>query len=207
MKKTKNSGFVLLETLIVSALIVSTLVFVYIEFRNVRNSYETSFKHNTIPGIYMAKELAYYLDDTGYFTLISLLENDSFVDITSPSMVNGDSDIYAEMINDMKIKNVIFTKDDLTSLKLYLKSNNYDKTIFDEEFKSYVMKSEIINKSKYRIIVHFENNTFASILLGTREEIDSEYNAIEIVYTHDRYTNGIPKPVNEVLDELYDRFN
>jgi len=63
--KKNNKGFMLLETLIVSTIILSTLIFLFIQFSNIKTSYEISFTHNTIPGIYIAKELSDFLVTSG----------------------------------------------------------------------------------------------------------------------------------------------
>ena len=56
MKKNNNKGFMLLETMIVSAFIITTLTFLYVQFSNLKKSYEESFKYDSIPELYKAKE-------------------------------------------------------------------------------------------------------------------------------------------------------
>lgn len=171
MKKSNNKGFMLLETLIVSTVILSTLVFLYIQFVNVKSSYEVSFRYNTIPGLYMAKEISTFLTENGYISLQTNLDNNlstnnGYINITNSSNVTGDSDLYTNMITDMNISYVLFVNDDLTTLKTYLSSGTYNTSVFNQEFKKYILKLSTNATNKYRLIVSFNDNTFASILIG-----------------------------------------
>ena len=57
MKKNSN-GFTILETLITSTLVISTLVFLYVQFNNLERNYDDSFRFNTVNGIHKVKELS-----------------------------------------------------------------------------------------------------------------------------------------------------
>ena len=72
-----KKGFMLLETLIVSTILVGVLIFLYIQLINMKGSYEVSFKENTISGLYIAKEIAEYIytNDSVYNSLKNRLDN------------------------------------------------------------------------------------------------------------------------------------
>ena len=53
--KKNNKGFTILETLITSTLIISTLVFLYVQFSNLKQNYQESFEFNTVRGIHKSK--------------------------------------------------------------------------------------------------------------------------------------------------------
>lgn len=169
-KKNKlgNQGFMLLETLIVSTIILSTLVFLYIQFSNIKSNYDVSFRYNTIPGLYAANEIGDFLVENNNTDLAAQIENETngYINITSPSTITGNSDLYNGLITDMNINTIIYVNDDLTSLKTYLSDPN-GTTIFTEEFKKYIMNLNTnSNTNKDRVIIKFNDNTFASILLG-----------------------------------------
>lgn len=168
MKKSNNKGFMLLETLIVSTVILSTLVFLYIQFVNVKSSYEVSFRYNTIPGLYMTKEISTFLTENGYTALQTNLENSTngYVNIHTPNFITGDTTLYTNMITYMNIKNLLFVNDDLTTLKTYLSSGSYATDVFNQEFRKYILKLSTNSTNKYRLIVEFYDNTFASIMIG-----------------------------------------
>ena len=51
MKKKNNKGFMLVETLIVATFLVTTLLFIYVQFNNITRTYDTSFRYNTVNGL------------------------------------------------------------------------------------------------------------------------------------------------------------
>ena len=69
---------------------------------------------------------------------------------------------------DSNIKNVIYTNNNLTTLKSYLNSDKIDKNIFTESFKNFIfkIKTKNTNENNGRIIIMFKDNTFASIVIG-----------------------------------------
>jgi len=168
--KKNNKGFMLLETLIVSTIILSTLIFLFIQFSNIKTSYEISFTHNTIPGIYIAKELSDFLVENNINSDLSNQLDDfenGFINIKTHTYINnGENLFYQNMIKDMNIKNVIYTSDNLTTLKTYLNSNSIDKTIFTESFKNFIFKLKTKESNNNRLIIMFNDNTFASIVIG-----------------------------------------
>lgn len=168
--KKNNKGFMLLETLIVSTVILSTLIFLFVQFSNIKSSYEISFTHNTIPGIYIARELSDLLIETGDSIVLSNeLDNsqNGYINITS-SILSINKDFYEEMMTHMNIKDIIYTDNNLTTLKTHLNSENIDKNIFTESFKNFIfkLKNKETNKKMGRLIIKFNDNTFASIVIG-----------------------------------------
>lgn len=168
MKKSKlgNQGFMLLETLIVSTIILSTLVFLYIQFSNIKTNYDISFRYNTIPGLYCAKEIGDFLTENDNNLLSNQIENQPYINITSGSSINGNSDLYESLLNSFNVNTILYTKDDLTSLKDYLSNGTDVVNIFNEDFKRYILNLHTNNTNKDRIIIRFNDKTYASILLG-----------------------------------------
>ena len=166
--KLGNKGFMLLETLIVSTIILSTLVFLYIQFTNIKKSYDISFRYNTVSGLYSAKELGDFLIDNGTTTLSTTLQNNVnfYVNITNNTYVPGNKDLYDKLIIDMNIGVAVYVDDDLTEFKKYLNSDKVEASTFNEEFKKYIMNLQTNATEKDRIIIKFKDNTYASILLG-----------------------------------------
>ena len=65
--KKRNKGFMLIETLVVSTFIISTLIYLYVQFTNLKKSYDISFRYDTIPGLYSAKEIDKFINNNyGY---------------------------------------------------------------------------------------------------------------------------------------------
>lgn len=191
MKKSKitlnNNGFMLLETLIVSTVILGTLVFLYVQFVNVKSSYEVSFTYNTIPGIYMSKELGEFIADTvqttGKYTSKTTLDmlqnelgepnNNGYIIIDKGTFSTADDTaLYEEMIQQMNIRTVLVVDDNsnLSKIKSFLSTgSNVNQDIFEPQFKKYILSLATDNTGKCRLIVAFNDQTFASVLIGDDE--------------------------------------
>lgn len=191
-----NNGFMLLETLIVSTVILGTLVFLYVQFVNVKSSYEVSFTYNTVPGIFMSKEIADFISGLGindYTSLQNRLSDsdDGYVSIdpkgTDFTSVN-DTNLYKAMVSSMNISYVLFVNDDLTNLKTYLSGNANDiSDIFQPAFKKYILSLNTDNTQKNRLIVEFDDETFASVLINSADDLNESY---ESTYTITYELNG-----------------
>ena len=159
--KKNSKGFVLIETLIASTFILGTLVFLYIQFSNVKRAYDVSFDYNSIPNLYSAKTLEQYIKEQGYQNIINQIDENEygFVDISSCLEFNSYCKPLLEALN---INQIIMTKNDISSLQ-----NNLNSTNFSSTFKNFIKKidSKTIN-NKYRLIINFKNETFASITIG-----------------------------------------
>ncbi len=205
----KNSkGFMLLETLIVSTIILSTLIFLFVQFTNIKSSYEISFKYNTVPGIYLAKELSDFLVENEVESFLSneLSKNaeggNGYILIDSASQFNNiDSTLYKRMLNDMDIKHVIYTTDSMDQLKAYLNSDKRDSTVFTESFKEFIFSLKSTNTSNNRLVIMFNNKTFASIIIGIDSVCVNGQNAICFKY-EPKDTNWKVTNVHEALEYL-----
>jgi hypothetical protein len=168
MKKTK--GFILVETLIVSVTILTTLVYIFTQFQKIESNYSLSFKYNTTDNLYKVANFRSYLleglnDPTSNYDRVLtqfLAGSDYAIDLTScPStLILLNQQYCTSLINKLDIKQVIFTREDLTDLVVELKNLYF----VSEEMKDFI---KYINHdseaAKYRLIVEFNNGTFASL--------------------------------------------
>lgn len=163
----KNKGFMLLETLIASTVILGALIFLYAQFSAIKRTFNTSFKYNTIPGLYEAKTLANFLENDGYALYINELSNSDkgYLDINDCH--NSRSSLCRKILNNIDAKNVLFVSDNISTLQNDLSINNYDKSIFNEDFKNFILTMNTIeNQGRYQLIISYKDNTFASIPIG-----------------------------------------
>ena len=151
MKKMNNRGFMLTETLIVSTFLVSTLLFIYIQFNNINKTYEKSFKYNTVNSLYSLNNLKNYISNDGINNLKNKANSDFFVQINDCSSdYFASSDYYRALINSLNIKTAILIDNDNIE---YL-DNTLDQTILD-------FINEIDINLKYSLVAEFKDNTFA----------------------------------------------
>ena len=75
--KKRNKGFILLETLVVSTFIITVLIYLYIQFTNLKKSYDISFRYDTISGLYGAKEIDKFINNNyGYTDFLEKIESE-----------------------------------------------------------------------------------------------------------------------------------
>ena len=169
--RNDKRGFTLIETLVVSTVIVSIIVFLFAQFSKLRKSYETSFKNNNIIAVYNAKNINKFLNTTNYAVITSSLKNDGigYVDISScPDDYITNSDYCKKMYDFMEVESVFIVREDElnsskeTNFKKYLK-NNPEKV--HAKFYDFVktLSTRTDNAGGYRIIAEFDGNIFAAI--------------------------------------------
>ena len=158
----KNKGFMLIETLITSTIVLGALIFLFIQFSSIKRTYENSFKYNTIPGLYKAKEIANFIINDNKTNLTAIDEYITYEEINCTAY---SSSFCSKLINKMEIKHMIITTNNIKSLQNKLNSDNYSRDTFDnEKFKEYILSlDDIIASGNRRIIIEYNDNTFATV--------------------------------------------
>lgn len=164
MAKKNNKGFTLIEGLIVSTVVLSTLVFLYIQFVNINNNYQVSFTYNTVPGLYIARNISDYMLETNYQTVTSEISN-GYLNITNN--YTGSGALYDDIINVSDIKSIFLTNENPSDFQNYLKNNTVSGV--DTNFKNFILKipaKSDANLTRYRLIIEYNDNTYATIILS-----------------------------------------
>ena len=165
MKKINNKGFIFAETVVVSTIVLIALVSLYTQFNSINNSYRRAFKYNTVDKLYAAYNLKTFISENRTNYIIEILNNGSvYTDITSCSADYFTEYMYCEMLIDtLNIKKAIFTKEDLSTLKSDLNNNN----VFTENMKDFIKYIKSDNSGKYRVIIEFNDDTFATLKINS----------------------------------------
>ena len=89
MKKNKNEGFMLAETLIVTTFVAGVLIFLFIQFSNLENSYEESYMYNTVEDIYALEDIKDYIeqDETAMSNIKEQIQNTKYI-VNVPDIFN-----------------------------------------------------------------------------------------------------------------------
>lgn len=186
MKKLGNKGQVLIETLVTSVMIVGVLVYLFIQLRNVNTNYSKTSHYNSINALYaadnyrtfiMGKEEHYSLQDypsdgtVAYFGAQLAAQGANFlyyIDLTSCSSSFGIVNVSycQELESDLKIKQVIMTKEDTTSLVQKIDDGKISDDQINANFKAFI-KAQKVDKNDgiYRIFIETTDNDYASIKL------------------------------------------
>ncbi len=158
MKKSNKNGFILAETIAISVVIMTSLVIIYTQFRIVSNSYFKTFNYNSVNNLYLTNNVKEFIKTQSIDELKKMLDNADYVDLTSCAYFT--EYIYCEALFDsIGANKVIFTKEDLSSLKNNLPSN------FSEKLKQFINYINYGNNNNYRLIVEFSDETYASLLV------------------------------------------
>ena len=171
MKKDRK-GFTLIETLIVSTVIIGIIVFLFAQFSKLRKSYDNSFNYNNIVAIYNTKNINKFLISTNYSTITTALKNeeDGYVDISScPDDYILNSDYCKKLFDFMKVNSVFIVRENQlsasedTNLKKYIRENPEKVHAKFYEFVT-TLSSKSDNTGGYRLIAEYDNTMFASIV-------------------------------------------
>ncbi len=156
----KNAGFMLFEALVVSSLVLGTLVFLYVQITSIKKSYSKSFRYDTIEGLYKADLISNYLEKTGYSDILTQLGDNTYLDITD--CVYADGSLCSKLVSESNVKQMLFVNQNITQLK-----NQLSTLTINKDFKKYIMHMDSIKKGyNYRLIIAYNDNTYASVGVG-----------------------------------------
>lgn len=195
MEKQNNKGFLLAESLIVATFVISVLIFLFVQFKNLAGDFDKSFKYNTVENLYALDNIKTYLQENSNkeHTLATLLseQNKPYISIYNKNENNclsiNDSEKYlrgtgycAELMEQQNIKNVIFTYSEIggeNGLKSYLR-NNLSSDGISENMKNFILKVNDLKgiKKTFRLIAQFNDGSFATFNVGDENWDSSKYN-------------------------------
>lgn len=166
--KKRNKGFMLIETLVVSTFIITVLIYLYVQFTNLKKSYDVSFRYDTISGLYGAKEIDKFINNnygyTDFFEEIEKEEN-KYIEVINKKKCDylyfaGNINYCEKLVNNLNIKTVLLASTDLTKLKEKLKTNNS----YSNDLYLYVKNINPKQKGgSYIMIVEYNDKTFANV--------------------------------------------
>ena len=165
MKNKNNRGFMLTETLVVASLLITVLLIIYIQFKNVSRNYTNSFLYNTVGSSYNLNVLRKYIHEEDYSLLANALSDRDYIDITDCSYLYFEDPGFCRyLVNSLNIKQVLFTAEDLQKIK---NSNN-----LSLDFKDYINTIKYESVIGYRLVAAFNDGTFSSIKVLNGNEYD-----------------------------------
>ncbi len=156
----------LTETLIVSTFVTVTLLYVFIQFRQTNQNYNRTFSYNTINSLYAVEQIRTYILDLDFDNIKSTLEggNKKYLNLTQCPADLFTEKVYCEKLFEaLDVKSVYFTFDNISGLKEEFKKdfNVNEKTIIFLDYIDYEN-----NSSDVRLIVHFQDDTHATLRFG-----------------------------------------
>jgi len=157
--KKNCKGFVLVEFLTVSIFVLGVLIFLTVQFNTINKSYNRSFKYDTVPDLYFARNIKNMILNDSYDNLKDKVNQDKYVDFTDCSTTYFNSRNYCKaLLESEKVKKAIFVSQDLISFK----STDYYNGL-DESFKSFISRLKSNNNGSYMILLEFDDDTYTSL--------------------------------------------
>lgn len=174
--KKNNKGFTLVETLIVSAFVIGTLTYLFIQINNAETNFDISFKYDDVNDVYSTKIVCNFLVNTGYSNLITNLQN-GYTRVTS-SNIYGDSNYYHKILekigteyNTGKEKVWLLKESEISNIQSQIKNSTLNDSNLSEELKRYISRYDAdTNSNKYVVVIEFNNSHIASARIGWLNE-------------------------------------
>lgn len=159
MKKSNEKGFVLAETIAISALVITVLVILFVQFISINNSYNTFFKYNNVNDIYAVDNIKKYIETDGINNLSLALNGEKYIDFTDCSQAYFQEYNYCQtLLENLDVKKAIFTYEDISNLV---------STNLSEGMKNYIKTISFNKNNRYRIIVEFNSGRYANLKVGS----------------------------------------
>ncbi len=158
--KKNNKGFTLVETLIVSAFVIGTLTYLFIQINNSITNYDIAFKYDAVNDVYNTNVIKNYIADNGYIDLKNKMNN-GYLDITD--YVIGNISYYELIKKNTNSKRILFVNENMIEIK-----KNLNNTDFSEELKRYISRydNNTTLTTGYIIIIEYNNDHIASLRIG-----------------------------------------
>ncbi len=196
MKKLNNRGFLLVETIVVSAFALTVLIILFVQFKNLINNYDLSYKFNTVEGIYNLNTIKTYLNEnqSSETPLNSLLKKETSKNyleiIKNGSCTVNDlglalGDFCDKLASAGNFKTVIYTNSDVTALKAYVLKTDSN-SVISENMKTFIKRIDM-ETSKNRLIAEYKDGSFATITYGVNNDNLTSYTEPVNPFSTDSY--------------------
>ncbi len=183
MRALNNKGFLLVETLVVATFVLTVLVLLFVQFKNLVVNYNNSYNYNTVEGVYnlnsVKKYITHYENKDNQLKKQLLSKTENFLVVYNETCTNlnmGGIDFCNSIMSSGNFETVLYTNSNLTGLKTYLKTkSNKDindavgKTVITEEMRNFIKRIDSVD-NKQRLIAKYKDGTFATITFGVNNE-------------------------------------
>lgn len=183
--KKREKGFMLVETLVVSTMVSTILVILYLQFNTIVRNFNKDFHYNSVNDLYAVQSMKKMIlnDNNGnfYTNLKNILANNLryngqyFLEIrtdcnaSSGNVYRLDSTCatFNRLTNFYQAKRIIFTME-AANLKDtdYNNINNVQLEKFIKDINESQKKLDNSTANNYRIIVEFANNSYATLKMA-----------------------------------------
>ena len=156
MKKNNNRGYMLAETLIVTAFVAGVLIYLFVQLSNLSNSYERDHNYNTVPGLYALTDVAYLINkDDSVLALI----NNNYIELDCTTHFSSAyRSLCSDLITAENIDTLLVAPNHIETISF----SSLDNSKF-EEFINHIVPGGL---EDYRLIAKFNDDTYATLRFG-----------------------------------------
>lgn len=160
MKKNTNSGFMLIETLLVSTFVLGVMTYIIMQFGALKRSYNDSFNYNTVVGLYGIKNIHEYA--TKYAMYKTLKKNITVLGYTETICSISEANTNcSKLLENLNIEKIILAED-----SKFKNNINTEIELFKEDYGLYHFVKKIkFEDNAYHWIVKYNDDTYATIKL------------------------------------------
>lgn len=161
MKKRSNMGYMLVETLIVTVFVAGVLIFLFVQFSKLNNSYDEYYIYNNTEDLYALADIKNFIEnDSKATTYINTNMNTlKYIDITDcSSNIFTNTSYCLKLLDYEKIEKIYITFNPITM-------NDID--ITEDDIVKFMNKISNDGTEPYRIVAKFDQDRFATIRLET----------------------------------------
>lgn len=171
-----NTGFMLVEVIIVTVVVATIMVSLYVAFNRVYNFYELKVKYTTIDAIYAIKTVEdYFVDNMKFNDLVNNIGTDSYIEVKCSEYFSNDIDVLNDSFD---LCNEIFSRDRINSLYLVKLDKDVENRKILPDLKNLSVNQTFKDYFDYiGNAVSLENDSSYIFLIETYE-MDSEKNIL-----------------------------
>ena len=164
MKKNKSSGFMLAETLVVTIFVAGVLIFLFMQFSKLNNSYNEYYIYNTTESLFALDDVKKYIisDNKAYNYIEDNIPQSKFIDITNCDITIFTNNNYCNKLLELEKVKKIYVLDNTISYK--------DLDISNDEIKKFINKIDNEGTEIYRLVALFDGGEIATIRFGQEKE-------------------------------------
>lgn len=163
MNKKDNRGFLLAESLIVSTFVVTVLIFLFTQFKNVVVNQKRSYTYNNVEDIYNLAAVSDFLKfHKTNVEANQVLYNSNAEDVNQCNDTKTPCDLLREIGSSIDAEYIICTDSEVSNTLTYIKANHPDKQDLIDFIERSVNRDII---GELRLTAKFKNGNFASIAM------------------------------------------
>lgn len=172
--KLNNKGQMLVETLVVSLMIVGVLVFLFVQLRNINQNYKNKNNQNTVDALYAAEVIREFITSGSNQAKLNSTyiaeynpTNQPYVNLSNCSSVYMEGAVYCSTIKAvLNIKTIVLTEEDTANLVININDSTYNNStnFMSKKLKDLIRQTKVDkNIAVKRLFVELMDGDVATI--------------------------------------------